>query len=47
MKYLVLDVGGTAIKYVLADENGEFYDKGEIPTPYESFDSFVKTVKEI
>lgn len=31
--YLAIDVGGTAIKYALCDENAKFSDKGEVPTP--------------
>lgn len=47
MKYLGLDVGGTAIKYALLDENIKFYEKGEIPTPYDSFEGFIGVIEEL
>ena len=28
-KYLVIDIGGTAIKYAFMNENGDFLEKGE------------------
>ncbi len=40
MKYLVLDVGGTAIKYGLMDETAKIFDKGQVPTPKNNFDEF-------
>ena len=33
---LVLDIGGTFIKYALMNKEGDFIDKGKIPTPMES-----------
>lgn len=45
--YLTIDVGGTAIKYALTDENAQFIDKGEVPTPKDSFDLFLDSLKEI
>ena len=30
--YVTIDIGGTAVKYALADETGRFWDKGETPT---------------
>lgn len=48
-KYICIDIGGTSIKYGLADANGAFADKGERPT--EALESggagIVKKVKEI
>lgn len=36
-KYMVIDAGGTFIKYGLLDEEGQIYEKGKKPTPsYES-----------
>ena len=41
MEYLVIDVGGTAIKYACMNENAEFLERGEIPTPMDSLDSYL------
>lgn len=41
MEYLVIDVGGTAIKYACMNENAEFLERGEIPTPIDSLDSYL------
>ena len=41
MECLVIDVGGTAIKYALMNENAEFLERGEIPTPMDSLDSYL------
>ena len=30
--YICIDIGGTAIKYGLADENGNFIEKNSMPT---------------
>ena len=30
--YVAIDIGGTAVKYGLADAQGHFYDKGSVPT---------------
>lgn len=45
--YLAIDVGGTAIKYALCDENATFADKGKVPTPKHDFDAFLNSIKEI
>lgn len=34
MKFLVLDVGGSFIKFAIIDENGKFYKKGKTPTDH-------------
>ena len=41
MEYLVIDVGGTAIKYACMNENAEFLERGEIPTPMDSLDRYL------
>lgn len=46
-KYLTIDVGGTAIKYAVMDEDIHIYDKGEMPTPMEGLDKYVDTLVEI
>lgn len=47
MKYLVFDVGGSAIKYALMNKAYEFLEKGSQPTPKDSLDSFKKLVSNI
>ncbi|MDR3593396.1 ROK family protein [Clostridium sp.] len=47
MKYLVLDIGGSAIKYALMTQEVEFIEKGKIPTPLDSIESFVEVVGNI
>ena len=45
-KYLVIDIGGTAIKYALMYEDGSFIEqeKGDIPTPMEGLDALVGAI---
>jgi predicted NBD/HSP70 family sugar kinase len=40
MKYLVLDVGGSAIKYALMDKQAVVLEKGQVATPLDSFGAF-------
>lgn len=47
MEYLVLDVGGSAIKYALMNENSEFIEKGKVPTPKDTIEHFVEVVGSI
>ena len=47
MKYLVLDIGGSAIKYALMTEELEFIEKGKKPTPRDNIENFVEVVGEI
>lgn len=47
MKYLVLDVGGTAIKYALMTEKLEFLEKGKIKTPRDSIENFIDNIGNI
>ncbi|MDR3598100.1 ROK family protein [Clostridium sp.] len=47
MKYLVLDIGGSAIKYALMTRELEFIEKGNTPTPKENIESFIETVGKI
>jgi hypothetical protein len=47
MKYLVLDIGGSAIKYALMTKELEFVEKGNIKTPTESIENFVSVVGNI
>ena len=42
--YLVIDVGGTAIKYALMSEEGEFIEKDKVKTPQDTIENFVETI---
>lgn len=44
MNYLVLDVGGSAIKFALMNDKVEFLEKGQIETPKESIEEFTETI---
>lgn len=47
MKVLVLDVGGTFMKYAVMDENVEITEKGKVPTPLDTIEHFVAVVGEL
>lgn len=47
MKKLVLDIGGTAIKYALMNKEAEILKKGEVPTPLDGIESFMNTINSI
>lgn len=47
MKYLILDVGGTAIKYALMTEKLNFLDKGKVKTPKDSIQDFIEIIGNI
>ena len=47
MEYLVLDVGGSAIKYALMNDELEFLEKGQVPTPKTSLEDFKKEVQNL
>lgn len=46
-KILAIDLGGTAIKYGLADKEGHLFSTGKISTPKESFDQFLHMLDSI
>ena len=46
-KYLVLDVGGSAIKYAVMDAEKNIYERGKVPTPLDCLDSFVNSVQSL
>lgn len=46
-QYLVIDVGGTAIKYAMMDENATILSQGDTPTPHENFEGFLETLDTI
>lgn len=47
MKCLVLDFGGTFVKYSVMDENQVRYEKGEIPSPVQSAEDLKRVTGEI
>lgn len=46
-KYLVLDVGGSSIKYALMNEECNFIEKGKVKTPLDCIENFVETIGQI
>ena len=46
-KYLVLDIGGSAIKYALMTNEGAFLEKNKVKTPLDSIESFVEVIGKI
>lgn len=46
MEYLVLDVG-SAIKYALMNDELEFLEKGQVPTPKTSLEDFKRSSKSL
>lgn len=44
MTYLVIDVGGTFTKFALMTRNGEFLEKGKIPTVKTGVEDFLKSL---
>ena len=47
MKILVIDVGGTFIKYAVMNETAEIFERGKIPTPLDSHEDFINKLVEI
>ncbi|WP_270819370.1 ROK family protein [[Eubacterium] hominis] len=47
MKYLVFDVGISAIKYALMNDVYELLEKDSVPTPLDALDSFKKAIHDI
>jgi len=45
--YLVIDIGGTNIKYALMDSDTNILEKGEVPTPHDSLEHFIETIGEL
>ncbi len=46
-KYLVIDVGGTNIKYALMDENARMLEKGETATPKTEKEEFLQILRDL
>lgn len=47
MEYLVLDIGGSAIKYALMTKELDFIEKGKESTPLENIENFIEVVGKI
>lgn len=47
MKKLVFDVGASAIKYALMDNDANFYEKGQIDTPKETLSAFIDALQSV
>ena len=47
MKKLVLDIGGTLIKYAVMDKEAKIFQRGELPTPLDSIESLMKKITEL
>lgn len=43
-KYLVLDIGGSSIKYAVMTEDIEFISKGKVKTPMDCIESFIEVI---
>lgn len=47
MKKLIFDVGASAIKYALMDNDAHIYEKGKEVTPHDNFEHFLTILKSI
>ena len=47
MKCLVLDYGGTALKYGLMDTDANLTEQGEVPAPNHSAEEYLRVTGEI
>lgn len=47
MKKLVYDVGASAIKYALMDNNAHIYEKGKETTPHDTLEHFLVVIQKI
>ena len=45
--YLTLDVGGSAIKYALMQEDLTILEKSSVPTPMDTLENFIETIGKI
>ena len=45
--YLTLDVGGSAIKYALIEENLTIREKSSVPTPMDTLENFIEAIGQI
>ncbi len=47
MKFLALDFGGTFVKNCILNEDADISERGEVPAPLDSSDSFVKVITDL
>ncbi|MGL5416249.1 MAG: ROK family protein [Clostridium sp.] len=47
MKKLVLDIGGTFIKYAVMNKEAEILERGKERTPLDTFENLMKTIKDV
>lgn len=47
MNKLVLDIGGSAIKFALMDDDAQILSKGEVPTPRDTIEHLIETILHI
>lgn len=45
--YLTLDIGGSAIKFAQVNKEGAILKKGKVPTPLDSLDHLIETIKQV
>lgn len=46
-KYLTLDIGGSAIKYALIQEDLTILNKNNVPTPMDTLENFIETIGQL
>lgn len=46
-EYLVLDIGGTFIKYAMMDEKANILEKGKVPSPTQDSGQFFRVIEDI
>ena len=46
MKYFVVDVGGTFVKYAVMNSDGDFLEKGKFPSIADDRQKFLDSVEE-
>ena len=46
-KYLVLDIGGSSIKYAIMTDETEFLEKGSVGTPLDKLENLVETIGQL
>lgn len=46
-KYLVLDIGGSSIKYATMNKDAEIFERGKVKTPRDTIENFIEAVGSI
>lgn len=47
MKYLTIDIGGSAIKYAVMDEEIQIYEQSSIPTPLDTLEHLIDSIGQL